>query len=114
MRSDFLKKRGCFTKRQPQKITKPGSCTESGFGVLFGCEIKQNAGRVCQTYDRKGKAACLSKTIPEIKLKAVCAGILGLREFDETVFSEKVEQITVIGDDTLEFHFTDGTMQQKK
>lgn len=69
---------------------------------------------VCQTYDRKGKAACPSKTIPEIKLKAVCAGILGLKEFDETVFSEKVEQITVIGDDTLEFHFTDGTMQQKK
>lgn len=45
---------------------------------------------VCQTYDRKGKAACPSKTIPEIKLKAVCAEILGLKEFDETVFSEKV------------------------
>lgn len=37
-----------------------------------------------------------------------------MNEFDETQFSERVRQITVIGDDTLEFYFTDGTVLQKK
>ena len=44
-------KRGCLTKRQLLKITKPGSCTESDFGVLFRCERKQNAGRVYSIRD---------------------------------------------------------------
>lgn len=69
---------------------------------------------VCQTYDRKGKAVCPAKTVPENKLKAVCTEVLGLDEFDETVFNERVRQITVIGDDILEFTFTDGTKLRKQ
>ena len=37
---------GAVSLRGSPKITKPGSCTESSFGVLFRCETKQNAGRV--------------------------------------------------------------------
>lgn len=69
---------------------------------------------VCQTYDRKGKASCPAKTVPECKLKAVCAEVLGLAEFDEAVFTEIIRQITVIGDDILEFAFTDGTTLRKQ
>lgn len=69
---------------------------------------------VCQTYDRKGKASCPAKTVPECKLKAVCAEVLGLAEFDEAVFTERIRQITVIGDDILEFAFTDGTTLRKQ
>lgn len=69
---------------------------------------------VCQTYDRKGKVSCPAKTVPECKLKAVCAEVLGLAEFDEAVFTERIRQITVIGDDILEFAFTDGTTLRKQ
>ena len=43
-------KRGCLIKRQPLN-TKPGSCEESGFGVLFRCETKQNASRLYSIRD---------------------------------------------------------------
>lgn len=33
---------------------------------------------VCQTYDRKGKATCPAKAVPESKLKTICAEVLGL------------------------------------
>lgn len=69
---------------------------------------------VCQTYDRKGKAACPAKTIPEITLKAVCADVLDLPEFDEEVFLKQIEKIVVIGDDQLDFYFKDGKVIQKK
>lgn len=69
---------------------------------------------ICRTKSEKGAKFCDAKSIPENKLKAVCAEALGLNEFDETQFSERVQQITVIGDDTLEFSFTDGLVLQKK
>ena len=69
---------------------------------------------VCQTYDRQGKAGCAAKAIPEKQLKNICTEVLELTEFDEDVFAERVEQITVIGDDILEFHFANGRVLQKK
>lgn len=69
---------------------------------------------ICRTKSEKGAKFCDAKSIPENKLKAVCAEALGLNEFEETQFSERVRQITVIGDDTLEFSFTDGMVLQKK
>ena len=68
---------------------------------------------ICRTKSEKGAKHCDAKSIPEKKLKAVCAEVLGLNEFDEDVFMERVEHITVIGDDTLEFHFMDGSIFQK-
>jgi len=69
---------------------------------------------VCQTYDRKGKAACPSKTIPEKTLKTVCAEVLGLAELDEDIFTEKIEKIVVIGNDKLDFYFKDGRLVHQK
>lgn len=102
----------CFTSK-----IKCGNC-----GVSYrrsGKRQRKNSDMpyyvwVCQTYDRKGKTACDSKTIPEITLKNVCAEVLGLAEFDETVFSENIEKIVVIGSDQLDFHFTDGRIVHKK
>ena len=64
---------------------------------------------ICRTKDDKGAKVCGAKIIPEKTLKATCAEVLGLAEFDEDAFSERVERITVIGDDTLKFQFYDGT-----
>ena len=69
---------------------------------------------LCRTKSEKGAKSCSAKSIPEKKLKAVCAEVLGLEVFDETVFTEKIQQIIVYGEDTLEFHFKDGTIQQRK
>ena len=69
---------------------------------------------LCRTKSEKGAKSCSAKSIPEKKLKAVCAEVLGLEVFDETVFTEKIQQIVVHGEDTLEFHFKDETIQQRK
>lgn len=69
---------------------------------------------ICRTKSEKGAKYCSAKSIPEKALKAVCAEVLGLAEFDETVFNEKVSRITVIGDDVFKFTFTDGTILRKQ
>jgi len=62
----------------------------------------------CQTKSQKGASACPSKNIPEKMLHNATAEVLGLDEFDEDVFSQQIEEVIVIGDDTLTFRFYDG------
>lgn len=62
----------------------------------------------CQTKSQKGTKACGSKNIPEKMLQKVCAEVMGLDEFDEDVFGQQIEEIIVIGADTLTFRFYDG------
>ena len=69
---------------------------------------------ICQTKSVKGAKYCGSKIIPEITLKKTCAEILETAEFNEELFAEKVKQITVIGEDILEFHFYDGSVIKKR
>lgn len=69
---------------------------------------------ICLTKSEKGKRYCDAKSIPENTLKRVCAEVLGTEEFDETVFEERVDKIVVIRDDTLEFHFKDGSTYLQK
>ena len=69
---------------------------------------------ICRTKSDKGAKYCSAKSIPEKTLKAVCAEALGIDEFDADIFSEKVERITVIGEDILEFHFYDGSVLEKE
>lgn len=69
---------------------------------------------ICRTKSEKGAKCCPAKSIPEKVLKAVCAEVLGTEGFDDAVFSEQVEQVNVVGDDTLEFHFYDGSVLKKK
>lgn len=69
---------------------------------------------ICRTKSNKGAKHCDAKTIPEKTLKKVCANVLGLTEFDENVFSEQIEKIVVIGNDQLDFYFTDGNMVSQK
>ena len=68
---------------------------------------------ICRTKRDKGAKYCSAKLIPEKTLKTICAEMLGTDGFDAQVFSEKVERITVIGEDLLHFHFYDGTVLEK-
>ena len=61
---------------------------------------------ICQTKSVKGaKILWLKNTYLKITLKKTCAEILETAEFNEELFADKVKQITVIGEDILEFHF---------
>ena len=62
----------------------------------------------CQTKSQKGASACSSKNIPEKMLQNTTAEVLGLAEFDEDAFSQQIEEVIVIGDDTLTFRLYDG------
>jgi site-specific DNA recombinase len=96
----------CFTSK-----VKCGNC-----GVSYrrsGKRQRKKSSQVyyiwtCQTKDRKGVSACRAKNIPERILQKVCAQVLGLEEFDEDVFLDRIEKIVVNGKDELIFHFYDG------
>lgn len=62
----------------------------------------------CATYLDLGKACCHTKQIPEDKLMAAAASVLGLPEFDQDVFEEQIEEIHVPAFNHLVFWFKDG------
>ena len=67
-----------------------------------------SVGWNCRTYQEKGKRFCRGKKIPEDTLKAVCAEVLVLAEYDAAIFTVSVESITVPEDNRLLFHLKDG------
>lgn len=63
---------------------------------------------VCNTSDRYGKEYCSSSGIPERALYKTCLNVLGLCEFNETIFKKKVKEIRVLKDRKLIFVFKNG------
>ena len=51
---------------------------------------------------------CDNAIYADYQLRQIAAHILRLTEFDEAVFEQKIENITVLADGSLAFHFTDG------
>ena len=90
----------CFSSK-----VKCGNCGRSfvrsarkqGSYVIWTCGSKKGRGESCGARD-----------IPEKLLKSVCADVLDTEEFDDTVFSECIEQAIIVGKDTMEFHFYGG------
>ena len=70
---------------------------------------------VCGSRKQKQKGdPCKAKEIPDKILKACCAEVLGLDEFDDEVFAERVERIDVQDGGILVFHFYDGSEVTKE
>jgi len=65
---------------------------------------------VCGATKRKGGRCPGTGHIPERILKPLCAEVLGIEEFDDGVFTSRVEQIVIPKHKVLEFHLTDGTI----
>ncbi len=63
---------------------------------------------VCGTRKKTGNADCQNKDIPETMLKEACTTVLGLAEFDETVFSEQIDHIEIPAPNEMVFYFKDG------
>ena len=114
------KELGCFANKSltlscfSTKI-KCGNC-----GRSFVRSTRKNKAKISQLGDHYIFWACTSKkksncpscrngSIRETVLMEECAKVLGLSEFDEDIFAEKVATITVPEVGTLIFDFTDGT-----
>lgn len=63
---------------------------------------------ICGTRRKTGNEQCQNKDIPEPMLKEACAAVLGLDEFDETVFSEQIDHIEIPAPYEMVFYFKDG------
>jgi DNA invertase Pin-like site-specific DNA recombinase len=87
-------------------VIKCGDC-----GASFHSRTENSKYKVwkCATKDAKGKSQCDMKLIPEPALKATCAEVLGLDEFEDDIFAERVEVITAYENNTLIFRLRDGS-----
>ena len=63
----------------------------------------------CPTAVQTDLPSCGTSQIPEKLLYDLAAQVLGLTQFDEPVFREKVKSIYALQDKTLVFHFYDGS-----
>lgn len=63
----------------------------------------------CPTAVQTDLPSCGTSQIPEKLLYDLAAQVLGLTQFDEPVFREKVRSIDALQDKTLVFHFYDGS-----
>ena len=106
-------------QRRAQRVqAKPGRATVFTGKILCGICGKNYRRKIahssiawiCATYNTKGKKYCASKQIPEGTLKAVCADVLGTDRIEDDTFAERMDFITALPDNILEFHFKDGQM----
>ena len=108
--------------QRAEKYSHECKCREYPFTKKVVCGICGKSYRrkivhgkavlICTTYDRKGKAICPSKRIPEEILMSVTAEVLGLNSFDNDIFDDMVLNITVFNNNRLIFTFIDGTKQE--
>jgi hypothetical protein len=103
------------------KDTSPNTYPFSGKILCEYCgknyQRKKAVGKFnwqCSTFLREGKAVCPAKQIPESTLMAVTAEVLGLAEFDEDVFKNRISEIRVPGDNRLAFFFSDGRIVNRE
>ncbi|MEL7608868.1 MAG: recombinase family protein [Bacillota bacterium] len=68
-----------------------------------------SVGWNCSTYLEQGKASCHGKKIPETTLRAVCAEVLGIDDYDAAVFDAQIDRIEVPEHNRLRYVFKDGS-----
>ncbi|HAP5219313.1 TPA: recombinase family protein [Enterococcus faecalis] len=104
-------KSSCFTSK-----IKCGNCGKSfrRSGKSQGKNREVYYIWTCRNKSEKGIKVCDARNIPEKALKKTCAEVLGLEEFDEKVFTDKVEQVIPLEGDILRFKFKDGSEVEKK
>lgn len=68
----------------------------------------------CATYEKYGKSSCPSRKIPEDILYKITTKVLGIPNFDEACFLERIKEIQVHQNNCLIFAFNDGSIVKKK
>lgn len=88
---------------------KCGICGDNFKRVTTNGKVTWN----CRNFQEHGKAVCPSKQIPESILKSVTAEVLGLDNFDEDTFTERIDHIGVPGANQLIYVFADGHREER-
>lgn len=99
---------------RPQK----SEFTRKIYCQLCGKNYKRNisngsAGWNCATYLSQGKLYCHGKKVPETTLRAVCAEVLGISDYDTAVFVAQIDRIEVPEENRLRFVFNDGRIEER-
>lgn len=90
----------CFTSK-----IKCGNCGKSfrRSGKSQGKNKEVYYIWTCRNKSEKGVKVCDARSIPEKMLKKACATALGLEEFEEQIFTDKVEQVIPLeGDSSIQ------------
>lgn len=110
--------------RRAAKANCPRELTFSEFSGIIRCgrcgaNFRKKVGAIgtkyakvtwaCATYTYSGKHDCGAKRIREDILKEKCAEVLGLAEYDATIFQARIASIIIPDDGVLVFTFKDGT-----
>ncbi|WP_426742317.1 recombinase family protein [Mediterraneibacter faecis] len=83
---------------------------------ICGCHYTRRSATVkgreyvswfCRAKKEKG-VTCRSHNYSEEQLQRICAGLMGMEEFDAEAFGESVRGLTVLADGSLEAAFLDG------
>ncbi len=111
------RKLGCFANKALNLscFTSKLKCANCGRSYVRSARKRgQYVLWTCGSKKGRGKISCGAKDVPEEQLKRICCEVLGTDAFGSDLFSEKIEKIIVIGKDTMEFHFRDGSALKKK
>jgi site-specific DNA recombinase len=101
------KRRKNPTCRKATVFTAKLKCAECGNNYRRQTR-KHTTGEKYYIYACATTNTCHNNCIHEDTLKAICAKVLGLSEFDEAAFTENIEKITVSPGGHLTFAFKDG------
>ena len=103
----------------PAKLTRQ----RSAFTSMISCAVcgrnykRRTCGKRhfwnCPTAVQTDLPSCGTSQIPEKLLYGLAAEVLGLSQFDEVAFREKVKGIDALPDKTLVFHFYDGSTVER-
>lgn len=67
---------------------------------------------ICWTKSRKGISVCNAPNIPDKELRRTACKVLEIKEFDESIFKDKIDRIEVLEENTLKFVFKNGDEKQ--
>ena len=102
-------------KRSDRQYPFSGKITCGGCGASYRRKLNnvgtkyENLVWICTAFNLHGKKHCpTAKQIPEKALLALTAEILGLTEFDEAVFAEKIDSMVIPAPNQVIYRFKDG------
>lgn len=112
MASEILeenRKKAKTSRKTPQRYIFTGKIRCNNCGKNYKRKIyNKKIYWMCQTYAEEGKNVCSSKQIPEEILMFKVCEALGINDFKEDLFNEKIKQIMVTESGLLTFVFHNG------
>ncbi|MBU3195025.1 recombinase family protein [Clostridium algidicarnis] len=84
-------------------------CPKCGANFRRAGRTYANGEKVYYWSCGSGGLVCDAVTVPEEIIKTLSSGVLGITEFDESLFPEKIEYLNIVSDSEIIFHLIDGS-----